>query len=245
MVISTKWFSFTWDCWSWSRMTRREMEEAEGEMLCTVQQLRRRSGQARDPSRKSSVCRCSTLLSRPSLSSIKEPATKWGSSQGKWLGEEEEEEACTEEGRAEDLDVSSFMEVHVVLELSSGVNECPETGYFTTFVDLCSTSFCSVRSSCGEWGRHVLNNGGLAFSTLGKYSTFLSLLRTYGPLFLPLLCLSVFKLVSLNVLSCSQPYPPPTLWKPSETRETGRNLEGWCGWPGWSPGVPDKWLWCW
>lgn len=51
-------------------------EEADGVMLCTVQQLRRRSGQASAPSRKSSVCRCSTLLKRPSLSSIREPARK-------------------------------------------------------------------------------------------------------------------------------------------------------------------------
>ncbi len=83
----------------------------------------------------------------------------------------------------------------------------------------------------------MLNNGGLVFSTLGKYSVFLSLLLTYGPLFLPLLCCSVIKLLSLNVLSCSQPYPPPTLWKPSLTREMGLNLEGLCGW---SAGMPDK-----
>lgn len=125
-----------------------EEEEAEGEMLCTVQQLRRRSGQASDPSRKSSVCRCSTLLSRPSLSSIREPATKCGSSQGKWLGEEEEEGV-----RVEDFDVSSFMEVYVLFTLASGetlMKECPETGCLTALVDLCNTSCCSVTSTCGE-----------------------------------------------------------------------------------------------
>ena len=78
-----------------------EEEEEEEVMLCTVQQLSCRPRLARDPSRKSSVWRSSTRLSRPSRSSISEPAAKWGSSQGKGSGEgggeEEEEEAGAEE----------------------------------------------------------------------------------------------------------------------------------------------------
>lgn len=220
-------FLFTWDGWSWRRMRRREMEEeVEGVMLCTVQQLRRRSGQASDPSRKSSVCRCSTLLSRPSPSSIREPATKWGSSHGKQLGDDEEKEACSEEVRGK---VSSFTEVYMFPDLSSCVKECSEMGCLMSSVDFCTTSCCCARSSCGEWGRPKLNDGQVAFTPLEKCSTFLSLLLTCSPLYFPLLCHSGFKLLSLNVLSCSQPHPPPAPWKLSLIGEMGLNLEGRCG----------------
>lgn len=226
-----QWFSITWLCWSWSRMRRRETaeEDADGEILCTVQQLRRRSGQANEPSRKSSVCRCSTFLSCPSLSSIREPATKWGSSHGKRLAEEED---------GEDGGAPSFMEVYVSGETLR--KECPETGCSAAFVDLCS---CGVWSLFGGWGRCVFRERGAAFSAPGTYSIFLSLLLTYGPLLRPLLRRSVLKLLSLNVLSVSQLYPPPTLWNPSLTGET--ELELWCGCPRWKAGVADKWLWCW
>lgn len=180
-INTTVGISFTWLCWSWSMMRRREIEdeEVEGEILCTVQQLRRRSGQASEPSRKSSVCRCSTLLSRPSLSSIREPATKWGRSQGKLLGEAVEEEMCSEEGLVE---ASSFVKPPALLELfgETCMKECPEIE--AAFVDLCDKSGRSLGFSRGEWGRLVLKGEVLALSTLGKYSVFLSPLLMYGPL---------------------------------------------------------------
>lgn len=180
-INTTVGISFTWLCWSWSMMRRREIEdeEVEGEILCTVQQLRRRSGQASEPSRKSSVCRCSTLLSRPSLSSIREPATKWGRSQGKLLGEAVEEETCSEEGLVE---ASSFVKPPALFELfgETCMTECPEIE--AAFVDLCDKSGRSLGFSRGEWGRLVLKGEVLALSTLGKYSVFLSPLLMYGPL---------------------------------------------------------------